>query len=211
MFARTYHPEASCLCSVPSFLLGALGLAAADPGPVLMHLTKSLLWASVPSDSVLHNWHTCVPVPCVWKGCCWEAHIPWRSPWGSSREAERRSGITGVHGLGREEKERSSQRSAGSWAAVLRSSQQPWSLPSLSPPSSSSWPDVSSPGTMLATPASPLGLFFRHILHCASCRSQEMPSLSPHPSYFPAWQPLHKNVYETAESKMSLGIDYLYT
>lgn len=201
MFARTYHPETPCLCPVASLLLGALGLAAADPGPVLKHLTKPLLWASVPSDSV----------SCIWMGCCWEVRIPWRSPWGWSREAERRSGITGVHGVGREEKERSSQRSAGSWAAVLRSSQQPWSLPSLSPPSSSSWPDVSSPGTMLVTPASPLGLFFRHILHCASSRSQEMPSLSPHPSYFPAWQPLHKNVYETAESKTSLGIDYLYT
>lgn len=36
-----------------------------------------------------------------------------------------------------------------------------------------------------------------------------MPSLSPH--IFPAWELLHKNSYETAELKTSLGSGYLHT
>ena len=193
MFARTYDPEASCICSVASSLLRALWLTAAVPGlealgPVLMHLVTSLLWASLPSGSALFNWHVCVPVACIWVGCCWEARVPWRSPWGPSKEAERRSGITRVHGVGGEEKERTSQRSAGSWAVGSRAEELPAAMVSAqSIPSFllflarcfQAWHYTGYPRLTSWT-------FFRHILGCASSSSQEMPSLSPHPSYLPS-------------------------
>lgn len=153
-----------------------------------MHVKKSLLWASLPSDSALFNWHVCVPVACIWVGCCWEACVPWRSPWGPSKEAERRSGITRVHGVGREEKERTSHCSAGSWAVGSRAEELPAAMAS-----AQSIPSFLlflarcfQPQHYATYPCLTSWTFFGHTPDCASSNSQEMPSLSPHPSYLPS-------------------------
>lgn len=151
MFARTYHPKASCICSVASFLLWAPWLTAAVPGldalgSVLMDLTKFLL--DLPSHLIQCCFTgMCVPVACVWMGCCWEAHVPWRNP--RTKQRGRKEEWNNKITWSKKRGPATTQQGPGQWAAGLRSSMQLWSLPHLSSPSSFSWPDVSNPGTML--------------------------------------------------------------
>lgn len=106
--------------------------------------------------------------------------------------------------------ERKNQRGPGQWEAGLRSSQQPWSLPSLSllfPPLSQTFPPQLYAGYPSSIPWLSSGISLTVLLAVP----RKCPPFLLTLYTFPAWETLHKNAYEAAEPKASLGRDYLYT
>lgn len=199
MFARTYYPKASCICSYFGHYGSVQWSLAWSPRALCYH-TPQGLWSFLPSDSACWT-GTCVSAGCFRVGRCWEACVPWRSPWGPSKEKWNQKSTW--------RRKRGQKEDQPLLSRVLGSRQQGWAAPSsrglcpvytlLPPPLGQMFPTMALCWLPCLT------------FSCAPGSSQETPSSSLQPSNLPAREPLHKNVCETAEPQASWGGDYLYT